>query len=493
VIGAARRQGNAMKTLIQGGTVVGFDGAGHEILKHGVVVLDGDTVEFVGFAHPGPVDVTIDARGKLVSPGFVNLHIHAMGNAGDYFLNDPGKTDFFGANYLTYLTPRKGAKGPQGLEDFRVGGKFALVQAMRNGSTTIQVYGGGAEGGDEFVAMVGDLGLRAYLGPSYRNANFSFEDTGALRYVWDDALGERGLQQAVAFIKKHRGTHNGRIQGMLYPRQIDTCTPELLQKTKVAARELGVGIQIHAAMNLIEFHQILQHYGKTPIAHLHRLGFLGPEVILGHCVFLTGHSWTALPRGDDLGIIADSGASASHSPVKYAKYGMVWESLDRYLARGINVGLGTDTYPMDMVHEMRMASLTCRFAERDYLAGSYRDAFNAATLGGARALGRSDLGRLCAGAKADLFIANITKTEYGAIFDPIKAFVEYGSGRDIETVIVDGRTVLEGGRLVGVDETALLAQVQAEAERIWSKIPEWDFLGRRADEISPWAFPLRKA
>ena len=84
-------------------------------------------------------------------------------------MNDPGKTDYFGSNYLTYLTPRKGAKGPQGLEDFRVGGKFTLVHAIKNGSTTIQIYGGGAEGGDEFVDMVGKLGLRAYLAPSYRN------------------------------------------------------------------------------------------------------------------------------------------------------------------------------------------------------------------------------------------------------------------------------------------------------------------------------------
>lgn len=315
-----------MKTLIQGGYVVGFNGTSHEILKDGVVVLEDDRVESVGFAYPGRVDTTIDARGKLVSPGFINSHIHASHNAGDYFLNDPGKTDYFGSNYLTYLTPRKGAKGPQGIEDFRVSGKFALVQAVKNGSTTIMVYGGGADGGDEFVSMVGDLGLRAYLAPSFRNVNFYYEETGALRYVWDDAVGERGLQQAVAFIQKHQGAYNGRIQGMLYPRQPDTCTAELLKKTKEAAKELGIRIQIHAAINLIEFHQILMQHGKTPIAFLHDLGFLGPEVILAHCVFLTGHSWTVLPRGDDLGLIADSGASVSHSPFKYAKLGIAMES-----------------------------------------------------------------------------------------------------------------------------------------------------------------------
>jgi cytosine/adenosine deaminase-related metal-dependent hydrolase len=199
-----------------------------------------------------------------------------------------------------------------------------------------------------------------------------------------------------------------------------------------------------------------------------------------------------LPRGDDLKRIADSETSVSHCPFKYAKFGIAMETFDRYLASGVNVSLGTDSFPMDMVNEMRTASLVNRISERDYLAGSYRDVFNAATLGGAKALGRDDLGRLCSGAKADLLIADIAKTDYGAIFDPIKAFIEYGSGRDIETVIIDGKIVVEGGRFLGVDEAELLAKVQEEAERIWGKISEWDVKGRRAEEISPWAFPPRK-
>jgi cytosine/adenosine deaminase-related metal-dependent hydrolase len=480
-----------MKTLIQGGYVLGFNGKSHEILKDGVVVFEKDTISFVGFSYPGAVDKTIDARKKLIIPGFVNTHIHANSNVGDYFLNDPGKTDYFGSNYLTFLTPRKGAKGPQGLEDFRVGGKYTLIHAIKNGSTTIQVYGGGGEGGDAFVDMVGELGLRAYLAPSYRNVNFYY-DNGALRYVWNDEIGEKGLRQAVDFIKKHRGGYNGRIQGMLYPRQPDTCTPEILRKTKEAARELGVGIQIHAAINLIEFHQIIAQYGKTPIAFLSDLGFLGQEVILGHCVFINGHSWAVLPRGDDLKRIADSGSSVSHCPFKYAKFGIAMETFDRYLAGGVNVSLGTDSFPMDMVNEMRTASLVNRIAERDYLAGSYRDVFNAATLGGAKALGRDDLGRLSAGAKADMLVVNLAKMDYGAIFDPVKAFIEYGSGRDIDTVIIDGKTVVERGRFLGVDEAELLAKVQEEAEVIWGKISEWDVKGRKAGEISPWAFPARK-
>jgi len=320
------------------------------------------------------------------------------------------------------MTPRRGVKMPD-LEDFQVSAKFALVQAIKNGSTTIVIYGGGVEIRDDFVSMLGELGLRAYVAPSFRNVSFYYEDTGALRYVPDDAAGDKGLARAVEFIQKHQGSYHGRIQGMLYPRQPDTCTPDLLKKTKMAAKEMGVRIQIHAAMNLIEFHEILIKYGKTPIQFLQYLDFLGPEVILGHCIFLTGHSWTALPRGDDLKLIADAGASVSHCPLEYAKLGIAMESFDRYINKGVNVSLGTDTYPMDMVNEMRIASLANRLAERDYLAGSYRDVFNAATLGGAQAVGRKDLGRLCSGAKADILIIDLFKTAIGAVFDPIKALI----------------------------------------------------------------------
>jgi len=141
---------------------------------------------------------------------------------------------------------------------------------------------------------------------------------------------------------------------------------------------------------------------------------------------------------------------------------------------------------------MRIACLASRFASRDYLAGSYGQAFNAATLGGAQVVGRADLGRLCPGAKADVVIVDLAKTAIGAVMDPIKALLEYGSGRDVETVIIDGQIVVDQGSFLGVDEAELLAAVQVESEGVWSRIQEWDFLERRAEQISPPAFPFRR-
>ena len=109
-----------------------------------------------------------------------------------------------------------------------------------------------------------------------------------------------------------------------------------------------------------------------------------------------------------------------------------------------------------IVAEMRWAALTCRIAERSFRVGRPRDVFDAATLGGARFLGRDDLGRLARGAKADVVVINLRQLHHGAVHDPIKSLVECGTGGDVETVIVDGQVLVESGRAVRMDEDALL-------------------------------------
>ena len=121
------------------------------------------------------------------------------------------------------------------------------------------------------------------------------------------------------------------------------------------------------------------------------------------------------------------------------------------------------------------------------------DVFNAATIGGADALGRKDLGRLAAGAKADVVILNIRTTRYGPARDPINALVEYGSGADVETVIVDGEVVIENGCSTRIDDADLFAQAEAGAKHAWDNWAARDWNGRRVEDIVPPAFPPRNA
>jgi len=480
-----------MRTLIQGGYVVGFDGREHEIIKDGVVVFDGNQIEYVGKQYPQPVDKKIEAKGCLVSPGFIDTHFHSGINASDYILNDSTKTDFFASNYLAHGGPTREGAHAAHLKDVDVGQRFSLIHVLKSGVTTTFDIGGPGGEPERYVDMVDQVGIRCGAGPSYKNVSFFHDRAGRLEYDWDDERGSKGLKTAVDFAKKFAGAGNGRMITMLFPGHVDSCTPELLKKTRIAAREIGVRVQIHATINLFEFHTVMQRERCTPIELLHKIGFLDPEVSLSHCIFISGHSWLAYPYGDDLKIIADSGAAVAYSPLKYLKLGIVMESFDKYLKAGINMGIGTDTFPKDILSDMRYAALASRLAEKSFLAGHPRDVFNAATLGGAKMLGRDDLGRLQKGAKADIAIVNLRDIAFGAVRDPIRSLVETAVSRDVRTVIVDGETLVDNGKYLRLNEEELLEKVQAKGEQVWDSVPKWHWTEKSIDEVVPPAFKIR--
>ena len=480
-----------MRTLIQGGYVVGFDGREHEIIKDGVVVFDGNQIEYVGKQYPQPVDKKIEAKGCLVSPGFIDTHFHSGINASDYILNDSTKTDFFASNYLAHGGPTREGAHDAHLKDVDVGQRFSLIHVLKGGVTTTFDIGGPGGEPERYVDMVDQVGIRCGAGPSYKNVSFFHDRAGRLEYDWDDERGSKGLKTAVDFAKKFAGAGNGRMITMLFPGHVDSCTPELLKKTRIAAREIGVRVQIHATINLFEFHTVMQRERCTPIELLHKIGFLDPEVSLSHCIFISGHSWLAYPYGDDLKIIAGSGAAVAYSPLKYLKLGIVMESFDKYLKAGINMGIGTDTFPKDILSDMRYAALASRLAEKSFLAGHPKDVFNAATLGGAKMLGRDDLGRLQKGAKADIAIVNLRDIAFGAVRDPIRSLVETAVSRDVRTVIVDGETLVDNGKYLRLNEEELLEKVQAKGEQVWDSVPKWHWTEKSIDEVVPPAFKIR--
>jgi cytosine/adenosine deaminase-related metal-dependent hydrolase len=475
-----------MKTLIQGGDIVAYHEGGHRLLRGGVLVIEDDRVAFLGRRHDGPVDRRIDAAGKLVIPGLVNVHCHATTEAGGRLIADAGRRDFFQNGFLNYNASPPGVPGLDARADRTLGGRFALVELLRNGCTTV-VEMGAAD--DALVATAAEIGIRAYLAPGFKSATYRVGAGGQLVYEWDEEDGFRGLERARRFIERHHGAHGGRVRGMLFPLQVDTCSAELLRATRKAADELAVGLEIHAGQNLLEFHEMLRRTGRTPVEFLADCDVLGPDAILGHCIVSTAHHLAALPQGRDLEILARSGASVAHCPLVFARRGNALESFHRYRAAGINVGLGTDTYPRDLIAEMRWASLICKIVEHDFTLATSAEVFEAATVGGARALRRDDLGRLCPGAKADVVVLDLAKLRIGPYRDPIRALVQCATADDVERVLVDGRVVVEGGRVVGVDEDRLLADAQREAERLWASVPHWDWQGRTAEAFAPASLP----
>lgn len=480
-----------MKIRIDGGFVVGWSGSSHELIPEGSVLIDGDAVRSVGTDRSQPTDKVINASGKIVCPGFINLHVHSQLNIGDYLLADVTKKDYLTANYFVFGAPAKEKMSPPPPPAVALGRRYALYSALRNGATTVLDPGGGPGDLDDYVKIVGELGGRVYFSPPFRSTDIFTDQRGRHYYEDREDKGRPGLTRAVEFIKKHHGAHNGRLQGILNPAQAETCDPPLLRESVAAAKELDIPLHIHAGGNMRELFEIINRYRRSVVEYLAEAGILGPRTILGHMVFMGGHSRVEYPASE-LRLLAQSGATVGHCPHKCAKMGFAMESFDRYLQAGIKIGLGTDTYPLDIVSEMRHASLISRMVDRNGSGARPADVFNAATIGGADALGRKDLGRLAVGAKADVVILNLRNTRYGPARDPINALVEYASSADIETVIVDGAVVVDQGRSTRVDDERLFTEAEAGAKRAWDNWATRDWAARTVEDIIPPAFPTKK-
>jgi 5-methylthioadenosine/S-adenosylhomocysteine deaminase len=155
------------------------------------------------------------------------------------------------------------------------------------------------------------------------------------------------------------------------------------------------------------------------------------------------------------------------------------------------MGIGTDTFPKDIISDMRYAALASRVADRSFMSGHPRDVFNAVTLGGAKMLGREDLGKLQKGAKADITIVNLKDIAFGAIRDPIRSLMETAVSRDVRTVVVNGETLVDNGKYLRLSEEELLDKVQAKGEQVWASLPKWHWTAKSIDEVVPPSFRMK--
>jgi cytosine/adenosine deaminase-related metal-dependent hydrolase len=296
-------------------------------------------------------------------------------------------------------------------------------------------------------------------------------------------MGIAGLHEAMRFAKTFHGAHDGRVQVMLCPHAVDNCSPDLLSATRNEARQAGLLIQIHTAQYAHEVDLIRQRYGDTPVGHLHNIGFLGPDIILGHCIFISGHPAVGGDPDRDLRLIADAGSSVAHSPLPFARSGDALYSLPRYLDHGINVGIGCDIWPADIISEMKLAWFLGKHTNRTAERPTCLEVFTAATVGSANALGRADLGRLAPGAKADMVCVDLSGFHVGPVIDPIRSLVAFCTGRDVARVYVDGKVIVDGGKLLNADEEALRRAAHDIQNTLYEVAAQRDPLGRTVESI----------
>jgi cytosine/adenosine deaminase-related metal-dependent hydrolase len=476
-----------LTTIIEGGTVVGFDGVEHVIIRDGVVVFDEGKILHVGKGYSGRVDERVDACGRLVTPGFINTHGHSQTPLSPHHLTVDVNLDAYyqhaGIGMHIPLRGRSRELADKG--DWAKVARLSLVKRLLSGTTTFIEVGGGNE---ELVRLTDEMGMRGYISPGYKSASWVFDEEGRFGYDWDEEAGRRGLDRAVDFIEAHDDSCGGRVRGMLFPGQVDTCSPELFRETRRKAEELGVGIQTHVGQRLIEFQEIVRRHLKTPVGFLHSVGILGPDFIAGHCIFASGHSQTGWPGDGDQRLLTETGSSVAYCPVVFTRNAVAMESFGRNIRHGVNMTIGTDNFPQDIVNEMRWASMLSKVVDFDRTSASSAEVFNAVTVNAAKALRRSDIGRLQEGARADIAVIDLKTTRVAPVYDPIKSLVNASTSDNVEKVYCDGRLLVDEGRVLGVDEESLVSDVQKIADRDWARVHEWDYAGRRLEEFAPLSF-----
>lgn len=454
------------RTLLSARWVIGHEDGAHVVHEHGCVVIEGTRVLHVGQGFEGEVAERIDYGEAVICPGFIDLDA----------LSDLDTTIL---GYDNGPAWKKGRVWPQSYvdagpyemysaEELAFQKRFAFAQLIRNGITTALpiaslFYREWGETVAEFEAAAAaaeDLGLRTYLGPAYRTGGQVTDDAGNIRAVYDEARGLKELEDAAVFARRIDGVAGGRIRAMFAPDRIETCTTALLQRTHAIAAEMGAPVRQHSCQSPTELRLVQEQHGTTPIDWLDRIGVLGPNWLLPHGTHATER---------DFALMAEHGATLVHCPLVSARHGGMLRSFSKVRAMGINIGLGTDTWPPDMILNMQLGMMTARIA--DGIEAIRSEAmFDAATLGGARALGREDLGRLAPGACADIAVIDLSRTLQTP--DPVQTLMTSASGRDVRDVWIDGRQVMADGVIPGFDDLSETARAQAQFDGLIARYPD---------------------
>ena len=429
--------------IVAGGDVVTMDGQRH-VLSPGAVAVDGTDIVAVGT----PEDVarrftaaeTIDAAGQVVLPGLVNTHTHAAmvmyrGLADDLALTDWLQKYIFPAEAKT-VSP----------EMVRIGTRLAALEMIQSGTTTFaDMYYFEEEVGRVAKAA----GLRGVLGETIIGFPVADARTPA------DALA-----RAEAFIREFAG--DDLVTAVPAPHSTYTVDEPTLRAVRELADRYKVPILIHVAETEDEVRIIDQRHHMTPVGWLASIGFLGPNVVMAHGVWV---------NDEDIATLRRTGTSVSHNPESNMKLASGIAPVPKLLAAGVTVGLGTDgaasNNDLDMFGAMQQAAFLHKMATRNPQAIPASVALQMATLDGARALGLDrKIGSLEVGKRADLITVSMTGARETPMYNPVSHLVYVSRGADVRTTIVNGRVLMRDREMRTLDERVVLADARALARKV---------------------------
>ena len=434
------------RIIIKNGCVVTMNDAG-DVLFDGAVVLEGDRITDVGptadvLARQSADGArVIDASGKAVLPGLVDLHYHtALGK---------GWSDHLPLwEYLeTCWYPIIRAL------DYEAAYWAALAsysESIKCGVTTVNdMY----RKLNALADAAEEIGIRAVLSNDVADAEHDLD-------TLDD--------NKAAFEAKH-GAGDGRVEVYIGIEWLPLASEELLRDARVLADELGTGIHIHLNESLTEVENSKQRFGRRPTEVAYDAGILGRNCIAAHCVWLSDA---------EIALMRETGTQISHNPSSNAKLGNGIARLPEMLSAGLNVGIGHDAAECnnsrDLFEVMKFASLMHRASRVDASLQQAPDVVRMATRNGADALGH-ETGRLAAGRKADVILVNLKSQMFTPLMpgnaDHLFSHLVFAAnGSCVDTTIIDGKIVMEDRRLTTVDEQKVLREANDAFRRVLDRM-----------------------
>jgi 5-methylthioadenosine/S-adenosylhomocysteine deaminase len=432
---------NLADILIKDGYVITVDPQ-RRIFERGSVAIEGDKIVAVGKGVKAKAETVIDARGKAILPGLINAHTHLSmtlfrGVADDMPLMEWLETKIWPIE--ENLTA----------DDCYTGALLGCLEMIKSGTTCFA---------DQYFHMkdvaraVEEAGLRGVL-------------SRGIIELDDPKKREATIKEGERLVKTCHGKANGRILTMFGPHASYTCSPECLMQVKELAKKYKVGIHIHISESQDEVDKVTKKYGKRPVEHLDSIGFLGPEVLAAHCVWLAER---------EIAVIRERGVKPVHNPVSNMKIACGVAPVPGMLAAGIPVALGTDgaasNNSLDMFNEMKFAALLSKVHKLDPTVVPAQATLEMATINGAIALGLQDkIGSLEVGKKADIVLVDMKKPHLVPLHNVISHLVYSAVGGDVDTVIVDGKILMQGRKVLTLDEDKVLERAQKASDDLLAR------------------------
>jgi 5-methylthioadenosine/S-adenosylhomocysteine deaminase len=444
----ARRPGRA-DLIVAGGTVLTMD-AGETVIPNGGVAISGGAIVAVGTRRSIESRFrarrSIDARGGLVLPGLVNAHTHAP-----MTLLRGIKDDVDLMTWLTkYMFPIE--KRFVSRQFVRWGALLACWEMIASGTTT---FADGYFFEEEVARAADEAGLRAVPGQGIFDVPTP-----------DSKTASEGLARAEKFLSDWNG--HPRIMPSLCPHSCYTVEPETFRKTMDLAERFDAPVQTHLAESPAEIAMVRERFATSPVRHLASVGVLNERLVAAHCVCVDD---------DEISLLAERGAGVVHCPESNMKLASGVAPIGRMLGVGVRLGLGTDgaasNNDLDMIGEMGSAARLHKVATLDPTAAPARAVLRMATLGGAEALHMEDrIGSLEPGKRADVIVLGLSSPTALPLFDPVSYIVYSARSDAVETVIVEGKVLMDRRQIRTLDTEAIRRRVERFGRKIRAALPD---------------------